>query len=398
VYKVTGCANYILSWRALDGTRQTKSSGTPRKGVAEDMLDDILSGLRNGENITATKTKLTFKDAADALIVKATLEGLASLEEIKRRITLHLEPFFGPRRLLVSIDTDLVRKYILKRQTDTICTRKARRIVLEDESTTLVPEQRKPVSPAEINRELAVLSRIFTVAGEDFGFRHRPTITKLKESRPRQGFFTGHEIERLCVNLPVELAGVVRFGLVTAWRISEVLKLEWNRVDFTGRGHVRLASLTTKNQEARIFPMTIELRQLLEERDRARQAAEKETNSIIPWVFFRLVAQGRGGPKQAKPIIRFNKAWKRACEKAGLPGRIPHDLRRSAIRTFVRKGISENVAMKLSGHKTSSVFRRYDIVSTADLDAAADVLDGIAKQPKPEKHTTRVRAFRKRAS
>ena len=54
--------------------------------------------------------------------------------------------------------------------------------------------------------------------------------------------------------------------------------------------------------------------------------------------------------------------------RRGLPGRIPHDLRRSAVRSFVRAGLSEHVAMRLSGHLTASVFRRYDVVSEDDLD------------------------------
>jgi len=60
---------------------------------------------------------------------------------------------------------------------------------------------------------------------------------------------------------------------------------------------------------------------------------------------------------------------------AGCPGRIPHDLRRTAIRNFVRSGTSENVAMRLSGHQTRSVFDRYDIVSGEDLREAARKLN-----------------------
>lgn len=88
-----------------------------------------------------------------------------------------------------------------------------------------------------------------------------------------------------------------------------------------------------------------------------------------------MVAEGRGGEKKPQPIVSFNKAWKVACRAAGCPGRIPHDLRRTAIRNFVRSGTSENVAMKLSGHKTRSVFDRYDIVSGEDLREAARELN-----------------------
>ncbi|MFB3073722.1 MAG: tyrosine-type recombinase/integrase [Candidatus Methylomirabilales bacterium] len=94
---------------------------------------------------------------------------------------------------------------------------------------------------------------------------------------------------------------------------------------------------------------------------------QRETTRVIPHVFHR----------QGEPIRSFRKVWGRAVRLAGCPGRIPHDLRRTVVRNLERAGVSRSAAMKLTGHKTESVYRRYAIVSEGDLHEAVHKLSSV---------------------
>jgi integrase len=253
-----------------------------------------------------------------------------------------------------------VLAYIAERQRQGIVNKKGERVA--------------DVSNAEINRELQILKRAFSLAMEHGRIFNRPAIKLLQEAPARAGFLDRAQVDTICRHLSPAVAAVVRFAFITGWRLqSEVLPLQWHQVDLKA-GIVRLEAGQTKNGEGREFRFTTELRELLEARDLEREAL-KTSGTIEPRVFVRMVAKGRRGPKSPKPITSIRKAWDRACRLAGCPGRIPHDLRRSAVRSFVRAGISQHVAMQLSGHLTASVFRRYNITSEADLQDAAARLD-----------------------
>jgi integrase len=156
------------------------------------------------------------------------------------------------------------------------------------------------------------------------------------------------------------------------WRMqSEVLQMQLSQVDLAA-GTLRLEPGTTKNREGRTVYLTPELIPLVREQIERVTALSRTLNRVVPYLF----PNPRKGPFHGQRLRDFRKAWITACKKGGLIGMIRHDFRRSAVRNLVRSGVGETVVMKISGHKTRSVFDRYNITSDADLREAARKLHG----------------------
>jgi integrase len=356
------------------GKSYAESSGSSRKKDAITLLQDREGDIVRGKPVTPKIGRFTFDDAAKDLLADYSTNRKASEEVVTRRVQKHLTPFFGGWKM-ANITTSVVVAFIVQRQTaKTVLVRRSHVITLPDGTKTVVPEERRPASNAEINRELALLKRMFSLALKAGNLLYRPHIPMLAEANVRTGFFESEQYRSVLAHLPAEIRPIIQFAYLTGWRItSEVLPLEWRQVDFDA-GEVRLEPGTTKNKEGRTFPLTAELRAILKSQQ-AEHDRLKKAGHIVPQVFFREIADKRGGEKKPQAIVSFGKVWKAACRAAGCPGRIPHDLRRTAVRNFVRNGIPERVAMQLTGHKTRSVFERYNIVSDGDLRDAARRLD-----------------------
>ena len=378
VFKIPRSRFWRLAYTNLDGARVEESSGKETKTDALGVLRERLLTINGGAVAIPRVEQTTFNEAAQSLIDSYTNSGKKSLDDLTRRIELHLKPYFGGRRL-ISIGAAEARAYTKHRLAEKVVERKAR---LDKDGKIVEPEITRTTSPAQVNRELAILKQIFTLAVRDRKIGNRPHIEMLRENNVRQGFFEREQIDGVIAHLPAELRPVISFAYVTGWRLaSEVFPLEWRNVDLKA-GEVRLDAGSTKNDEGRVFYITTELRRVLEEQHAAHERMKK-AGTICPHVFFRMVAHERGGEKKPEPIISITKAWRNACRDAGVPGRIPHDLRRTAVRNLVRSGVSESVAMKLTGHKTRSVFERYNITSADDLRQAAGKLDAFAGMSSP---------------
>jgi integrase len=171
-------------------------------------------------------------------------------------------------------------------------------------------------------------------------------------------------------HLPDPIADVARFAYITGWRKQEVLSLKWSDVDLENR-RIRLRRENSKNEEPRVIVLTDILLTLAQRRWAARQYQTKAGGpALSQWVFHR----------QGQRIVDFRDPWAEACKKAKAPGLLFHDLRRSAVRNMEKAGVSQSVAMKISGHKTDSVYRRYRIVDESDIERALTATQESIKQ------------------
>jgi len=234
---------------------------------------------------------------------------------------------------------------------------------------------------ASINRATQLLRQAYVLANLPV-----PRIRHLSEKgNERRGFFTEQDVRRVSSNLSAELADFALFAWLTGMRKGEIASLRWEDVE---GDELVLRAENSKNGEDRVIPFEGELATVIERRRAARQFKVKDDMRLSAYIFHR----------KGEPIREFRKSWARACCMAGLGkmvcpkcgevvdakwkcgkcvttweyerlkyrGRIMHDFRRTAVRDMVRAGVPETVAMSISGHKTRSIFDRYNISDKRD--------------------------------
>ena len=251
------------------------------------------------------------------------VQGRKSLPQMRSHLR-HVRAFFGMDRAL-TVATDRVRDYMAHRQSE-------------------------KAAAATINREIGGLQRAFALAVESGTLPLPPKFPSLPENNARQGFFERADFMAVLSGLnDPQLVDYLEFFFWTGMRPNEIKSLTWadfDRETWTLRLHAKDA----KTSHGRALVIEGPLRDVIEKRLSARRLD-------CPFIFHR----------NGKRVGEFRKRWKRACQEAGVHGRIPYDLRRTSVRNMIRAGVDPAVAKKISGHRTDSMLQRYNIICEDDL-------------------------------
>ncbi len=325
---------YYVAYYA-HGKQVCESTDTTDKGEAYRILQARLGQLAEGRYLGPAVERVTVDELMEGLLNDYITNGKRSLKWVRIKVTKHVLPYFTDRR--------------------------AHEVTTQDIQAYTRERQEAGASNAEINRELALLKRAYNIASRAERITRKPYIPLLQERNVRQGFFERAEFDAVLAKLPDFLRPAITFAYYTGWRMaSEILRLTWSQVDLEA-GTVRLEAHTTKNDDARPIYLPQVLLDVLEQ----QWQEHLEQYPDCPYIFHR----------RGNRVISYAKDWRKAITEAGLVGKLPHDFRRTAVRNLVRAGVPERVAMTITGHKTRSVFERYNIVSDGDLREAARRLE-----------------------
>jgi len=315
-----------------NGKPYRESTRSTKKMVAKKLLDRREGDIAQGKMPGIQFEKVLFDQLADDFLRDYRINRKKSLDRAERSVN-HLKRFFEKDKV-TTITTPRINHYIESRQIE-------------------------GAANATINRELSALKRMLNIGAQQTPplVDRVPKIHMLEENNVRTGFFEHDEFLKFRDALPDYLKVFTTFGYKFGWRVEEIANLTWKQVDRHEWGIV-LDVGTTKNKDGRMIyldkEMVYKFQKLWDQR--------KKSKILLPYIFPNRKGDGK--------ISDFRFSWNKAFKESGVARRIFHDLRRTAVRNMVRAGVTEKVAMTISGHKTRSVFERYNIVDGKDLKLA----------------------------
>lgn len=339
-----------ISYTGADGKRHERlRKDLSTITTARKVLREFLEGLETRGQKAVEGDKLTFRRLAaiyeeqhvfDAQYVQSRkVAGLRSVAPVRTYLKV-LNSHFA-NQLVINITRADIQKFKLARL----------------RVPTVRNSQR---SISAVNRELALLRRLFNFAIENRWVKENPfNKTKLISSGDevsRDRVLSFDEERRLldaCDGAREHLRAIIIAALDTGCRFGELLKLRWQDIDFAS-DTISIIAFNTKTAEAREVGMTDRVR---DELLRLQELAPQDLNTLV----FGIQSS-------------IKRSWKTACSIADIDDFRFHDLRHTAITRLVATGLPSAEIMRISGHKQANTFLRYVNPKSDSLRRAASLL------------------------
>jgi integrase len=351
--------SYYVEFRVIDsadGKSLVLASGVPgarkkrwkvgclNKTVAREMESAIKTRLLLGQERTEQARPVLFKEWAKTYL---DLEAVKSLRSYQDRVEImgrQLVPFFGAKILseIRPADVEAYRGRRMKRDGN-------------------------PASIQTVNNDHTVLKHCLNVAVKR-GLLENNAATRVSLPNPqneRDRVLTEEEWERLYDAAKPHLRPVLLTAYQLGQRFGEIIGLTWDRVDLK-RGFITLRSLDTKTKTARQVPVTPDVRVTLQQLAKARRLT---TRHVFTYA--------------GRPLQRVTRSFKGALRDAGIEDFRFHDLRHCASTNLRRAGVDTATAMKIVGHKSEKMWRRYNAIDEDDLTRAAKTLNRYLQRNTP---------------
>jgi integrase len=341
----------------FNGRRKRERIG-PNKAAAEQRLREVLK-LRAEE-------RYIDKDPAVRIALGGLCEWYLNLPEVKSKDSYsrdqdfinHLKRILRETTKIKDLTPGRLESYQQQRLQEKSPRRFQERFPGPEETkdhpeTDTYEEAPKPekanTSPAEVNRETACPKSILNRAVRHGKLQHNPlsNLKRLPENNVRMRILTQNEYEELVQACPKYLKPVVLMAYHMGLRKAEILGLTWPEVDLR-KGFIRLPPERTKTNQARVIPIHPMVKAALEG-------------------FPRGLHTDRVFLMNGAPFDDFKKSFRSACVKAGISDFTFHDLRHCALNNLRLAGNDYFKIMAISGHKTMSCFKRYNLVTEEEL-------------------------------
>ena len=323
---------------SYSGKRHEEGTQAQSRKEAEAILRNKLDGLDSGRmSVQAHQTQV--RDLWDPLKTNYQIKGQRVQDLFIR--WKHLEPVFA-NEMVRNVTHTRMEQYVMARFNE-------------------------GAAPATVQREIACLRRMIRLGAKSGLVSVLPIFPSIYVDNARQIFWEPEEFNNILGEVPDYLRPLLVTEYWTGLRANELLKLEWRHVDLES-GRIELDRQMTKNKAFKTLYLHKDALRALTDWRKNTEDLMAATHTIVTHVFHR----------NGKPIKSYRTAWDNARRRLGLQGKVFHDFRRTLTRHLRDAGVDDVTSMKITGHKTRSVFDRYNIRDERDVKNAAEKLSRLA--------------------